>query len=101
MCRISFERPCIKNITATYTIFDREHTGVTHVNVCEFRGNQRIYTGVIVRTDRQTDGRTDTPTDKLKSLTLYNFSWKVLKRTQNSHFWNSREILKLNYVVCN
>ncbi len=76
MYRISFERPCRKSITATYTIFNREHAGVAHVNVCEFRENQRIFTGVIVRTDRQTDRQTDKP----KSLTLFNFSWKVLKR---------------------
>jgi hypothetical protein len=25
MCRISLERPCKKGITATYTIFNREH----------------------------------------------------------------------------
>jgi hypothetical protein len=55
MYRISFERPCRKIITATYTIFNREHAGVTHANMCEFRSNQRIFTEVIVRTDRQTD----------------------------------------------
>ncbi len=72
-------------------IFNREHAGVTHVNTCEFRSNQRIFTEVIVRmdrqtdrrtdrqTDRQTDGQTDRQTDKPKSLTLFNFSWKVLK----------------------
>jgi hypothetical protein len=55
MYRISFERPCIKSITATCTNFNREHAGVTHVNVCEFRSNRRIFTEVIVRTDRQTE----------------------------------------------
>ncbi len=59
MYRISIERPCRKSITATYTIFNREHAGMTHVNVCEFRGNQRIFTGVIVWTDRQTDRQTE------------------------------------------
>jgi hypothetical protein len=67
-----FGRSCRKSITATYTIFNREHAGVTPDNMCEFRGNQRIFTGVIVRTDRQTD--------KPMSLTLFNFSWKVLKK---------------------
>ncbi len=73
MYQIYFERPCSKSITATYTIFNREHAGVTHVNMCEFRSNQRIFTGVIVRTDRQTD--------KSKSLTLFNFSWKGVKNS--------------------
>jgi hypothetical protein len=50
MYRISFERPCRKNIRATYTIFNRKHAGVTPVNMCGFRSNQRIFTGVIVRT---------------------------------------------------
>ncbi len=77
MYRIYFERPCRKIITDTYTIFNREHAGVTHVNVYEFRGNQSIFTGVIVRADRQTD--------KPKPLTLFNFSWKVLKIYRNNH----------------
>jgi hypothetical protein len=72
---IFFERPCSKSITATYTIFNREHAGVTPINMCEFRNNQRIFTGVIVQTDRWTDRQTDKP----KSLTLFHFSWKVLK----------------------
>jgi hypothetical protein len=55
MYRISFKRPCRKSVTATCTNFNREHAGVTHVNVCEFRSNQRIFTEVIVRTDRQTE----------------------------------------------
>ncbi len=72
MYRISFERLCRKSITATYTIFNREHAGVTPINMCEFRSNQRIFTGVIVRTDRQTD--------KPKSLNWpFNLSWNVLK----------------------
>ncbi len=45
-------------------IFNREHAGATHVNVCEFRGNQRIFTEVIVTgrqtsTTRQTDRQTE------------------------------------------
>ncbi len=55
MYRISFERPCKKSITATCTIFNREHAGVAPINMREFRSNQRIFTGVIVRTDRQTE----------------------------------------------
>ncbi len=76
MYRISFERPCRKSITTTYTIFNREHAGVTPINMCEFCSNQRIFTGVIVRTDRQTD--------KPKSLKLFNFSWKVLKNDRSN-----------------
>jgi hypothetical protein len=49
---ISFEGPCRKSITAAYTIFNREHAGVTPVNMCEFRSNQRLFTGVIGRTDQ-------------------------------------------------
>ncbi len=55
MCRISLQRPCRKSITATYTIFNREHALVTSVNIREFRHNRRILTEVIVRTDRQTN----------------------------------------------
>ncbi len=55
MYRISFERPRSKSVTATYTIFSREHAGVTHVNMCEFRSDQRIFTEVIVRMDGQTN----------------------------------------------
>jgi hypothetical protein len=60
--------PVKKSITATCTIFNREHAGVAPINMREFRSNQRIFTGVIVRTDRQTDRQTDKP----KSLTLFN-----------------------------
>ncbi len=59
MYRIYFEWSCNESITATYTIFNREHDGVTHVNTCEFRNNQRIFTEVIVRTDRQIDRQTE------------------------------------------
>ncbi len=59
MYRIYFERPYSKNITTTYMIFNRKHAGVTHVNMCEFRSNQRLFTEVIVRTDRQTDRQTE------------------------------------------
>jgi hypothetical protein len=56
MYRISFEQPCSKSITATYTIFNREHAGVTPVNTCEFCRKQKIFTELIVRmADRQTD----------------------------------------------
>ncbi len=47
-------------------IFNRRHAGGTQVNMCEFRSNHRIFTELIVRTDRQTDEQTD----KQKSLTL-------------------------------
>jgi hypothetical protein len=53
MYRISFERPRRKSMTPTCTNFNREHAGVTHVNVCEFRNTRRIFTEVIVRTNRQ------------------------------------------------
>ncbi len=59
MYRISFEQPSRKSVTATYTIFNREHAGVTHVNMREFCSNQRIFMEVIVRTDRQTDRQTE------------------------------------------
>jgi hypothetical protein len=56
MYQISFEQPCSKSMTATYTIFNREHAGVTPVNTWEFRRKQKIFTELIVRTaDRQTD----------------------------------------------
>ncbi len=59
MYRNNFKRPCSKSYiydhTAIYTIFNRERAVVTHVNLCEFRSNQRIFTEVIVRIDRQTD----------------------------------------------
>ncbi len=42
-------------MTARYTIFNREHAGVTPVNICEFRRNRRIFKKVIVRTDGQTN----------------------------------------------
>ncbi len=73
MYRISFERPCRKSITAAYTIFNREHAEVTHVNVCQFSGNQRIFTEVIVRTDGQTDRQTEVINTfqlKLKSVKM-------------------------------
>jgi hypothetical protein len=82
MYRIFFHRPCRQRITATYAIFDREHAGVTHANMCEFRGNQRIFTGVIVWTDKQNRLQTDKP----KSLTLFNFSWKVLKMAEKNTY---------------
>ncbi len=53
--RISFEWACRKSITAKYTIFKGVHAGITPVNICEFRHNRRIFTEVIVRTDRQTN----------------------------------------------
>ncbi len=59
MYRICFERPCSKSMTATYSIFNREHAGVTHVNMWEFRSNQRIFTEIIARTDGQTDRQTE------------------------------------------
>ncbi len=59
MYHIYFERPCRKSVTATYNVFNREHAGVTRVNGCEFRSNQRIFTEVIGRTDRQTDRQTE------------------------------------------
>ncbi len=68
---------------------------MTHVNMCEFRGNQRIFTGYIVRTDGQTDGHTDRQTDKpMKSLTLFNFSWKALKTSE-------RNFLRKLYIAMN
>ncbi len=49
---ISFKWSCSKSITATYTIVNRGHAGVTPVNIGEFRRNRRIVMEVIVRTDR-------------------------------------------------
>jgi hypothetical protein len=34
MYRISLQRPCRKSITDIYTIFNREHSVVTSVNIC-------------------------------------------------------------------
>ncbi len=79
MYRISIERPCSKSITTTYIIFNREHAGVTHVNMCEFRGNQRIFTEVIVRTDRETDRQTEVintfqlSLERVKKVTIFAF----------------------------
>ncbi len=53
----------VTKVTATYAIFNRKHAGVTHVNMCEFLSNRRIFTEVITWTDR--------PTDKPKSLTHF------------------------------
>ncbi len=55
MHRILFERPRSKSITATFTIFNGEHAGVTSVDTFEFHCNRRVLTKVIVRTDRQTN----------------------------------------------
>ncbi len=44
MYRISFERPCSKCIAATYTIFDREHTGVDLKDIKKFRYIKDILT---------------------------------------------------------
>ncbi len=48
---------------------------MTHVNVCEFRTKSKNIYGSY-RADGQTDGRKDQP----KSLTFFNFRWKVIKR---------------------
>ncbi len=44
MYRISFERPCRKNITAAYPIFDSGHTGVDLKDVQKFRYVKDILT---------------------------------------------------------
>ncbi len=44
MYRISFERPCSKSITATYTIFNREHTVVDLKDIQKFRYVKDILT---------------------------------------------------------
>ncbi len=54
MHRISSVRSRKESITATYTLFNREHAGMTPVNIFEFRNNRRIFTEVIVKTG-QTD----------------------------------------------
>ncbi len=44
MYRISFERPCSKSVTATYTIFNTEHTGVDLKDIQKFRYVKDILT---------------------------------------------------------
>ncbi len=47
-----FERPCRKNITAIYMMFNRERTGGTPDGIGRHR---RLLTEVIVQTDGQTN----------------------------------------------
>ncbi len=44
MYRISFERPCSNGITATYTIFNMEHTGIDLKDVLKCRYVKDILT---------------------------------------------------------
>ncbi len=59
MYRIYFERHCSKSITDTNTTFYKKHDEVTHVSMCESHSNQRTFTEVIVRMDRQADRQTE------------------------------------------
>ncbi len=44
---------------------------MTHVNMCEFSNNQRIFTEVIMRMDRQmTDRQTDRQTEVINTFQL-------------------------------
>jgi hypothetical protein len=40
-------------------IFSKKNVGVTPINVCEFRRNRRIFTAVILGTNRRTDRQTE------------------------------------------
>ena len=66
-------------------IFNREHAGVTHVNMCEFRRNQIIFTEVIVRTDRHTDRWTDGLTDR--QTEIINAFQLSLESVKKSFLW--------------
>jgi hypothetical protein len=59
--------------------------------MCEFRGNQRIFTGVIVRTDRQTDRQADRQTEVINTFQL---SLESVKNRNPKRFSTSLESVK-------
>ncbi len=74
MYRISFEWFCRKCITATYTIFNKEHAGLICVNICKSCRNRRIFAEVIVRKDGQTDRQ-------IEVINTFQLLWESVKNT--------------------